>query len=66
MDSIKKSQYTQDLLANGTVKFRFEEIDEQRLLTQSREMLDEKRKNRSWNEKQHDNKGEGTKLVRKQ
>lgn len=59
MDSIKKSLYMQDLLANGTVKLRFEGRDEQRLRAQNSERLDEK-KNRSWSEKQYDNKRGGT------
>ncbi len=63
-DSIKKSHYMQDLLANWKVKLRFEGRDEQRLRAQNKERLDEKRRNRSSYEKQYDNTGEEPKLVR--
>lgn len=44
MDSIKKSHYTRDLLANGRVKLRFEGRDERRLRAQNRQRLDEEQK----------------------
>lgn len=47
-NGLKMSHYTQDLLANGRVKLRFEGRDKQTSWAQYRERLDENWRNRSW------------------